>query len=624
MNLRDTILRAWLVGMMLGLGGYVDMQARQPAGEPGMSVLEMIPSERSRILYLIMQVTDSTGAAISREDFNNASIRCGERRADSTQWLELQGIYYAEDPAVRGLLRARDSSATHVLAVWADRFRPDSVTGVPRFDREGWEVYQGESRELFIRWDGPDGTLVDQVALTMGTPTNPLNFSSGDANDWAVVLVSGMLIVAVLLSVFSSGVPQAYNMRFRSRHVKRYKELKQPGVRKFDPITSEEFQDEDKVVVKCRVMHHVDSWEFNGGKCVQYPACSYTANDPCRQGEVPPRSKQFFEQHGAFHKLNWAWFGALGGLIAWGLWALIQNLVSDALTDLMVTLTGISSQAAYYLGKDVLTGISLGAGLAFALSWVMERGQSNQLSWLRVFMRTLLGSLAAFAVFMGGYLLFRNVLGQEYLGGLITWLLFGLVLGSILSLRSSIPLVRGLLGGSIAGLVAYNVFVGLSLAFDAYELAKMIAFIVLGALLGLIVETVVTRLEDFELEYIAPAKYARVVPISKWLKSGLEIIVGSDQSNYVFIKWPDMAVQGRHAKLNYSNSKVLLTPLAETLVNGRPLPVNKAYELQANDIIQPGKESVTRMRFIEKQASSNGTTGARRGGAKAGIHLGNQ
>ena len=590
------ILSAWMPGLLIA-------QADAPPGAGTFALRQILPNEQAKVLYLVMEVRDALGNRVDNNEFNNANIRVFEQQGDSTQWMEVQKVYYAGDP---DLALAVDSG-THVLAVWADRFKPDLGRGVIQMNRNGAEVYRGESRVMQVSWQGQEVA----ESFRMGTPSNPLNFSAGEANDWAVVLLTGLLLVEILLTLASQAIPLTKRMQFRRKYVKPYKAVKESGRRRFDPFTSEEFQDEEMVVNRCRVMHSLDTWEYLGNQCIEFPKCTFGA-DPCRHGEIMPQSRQFFEQHEAFRKLNWMWFGALGGMLAWALWALLKGLDPGWYRDFIASVSDLAGMehVSYYLSKDTLMGLSLGTGLAFALSWATERGQSNKLSWGRVALRSGLGAFLGLVLFFGGYFVLRRFLNSDYVGGLLTWVFFGLGLGAVLSLRSSIGAMRGMIGGVIAGLIAYNIFVGLSLAFDAFEMAKMVAFIVLGAVLGLIVVTVVSRLEDFELEYISPQKYARVNPISKWLKADMDIFIGSDASNYVFVKWHDPEVQARHAKLSYKNGEVLLEPLAETLVNGRVLPLQKPYSLQDGDIIQLGQKSVSRMRFKEKRSEGKARAAA--------------
>ncbi|MDX2285502.1 MAG: FHA domain-containing protein [Bacteroidia bacterium] len=464
-------------------------------------------------------------------------------------------------------------------------------------------IYKGEPHELKVVYRREQ---VRRSRFAFGSPSNPVNFVPVA---WMEVVIIGMLIVSGLLLLFSQLIPVYNQYQFKRKYVKKYKEIKQPGVRRFDPITGDEFEDEELVVAKCRRITSMTSWEYNGFQCPDYPDCMLAA-EPCTHGQTKTAGDNFFAQQGDFRKLNWLWYGSLGGLMAWGVWALLQNIELPALSSLMAAVAG--SQATdfgFSLLRDTLMGLALGLGLTFTLSIVEDRGTSSRTSWSRVLLRTLLGALVAPVVFLGGYFLHQILpsgpgqLAVEYLGSLLVWILFGLALGLVLSVRSTISAQRGILGGVIASAIAFNIFFWLSFLFQAFELPKMIAFVALGAVLGYTIVSVVSRLEDFELEYVSPAKFSRVNPISKWLKADMDIFIGTDPGCYVFIKWNDEFAQARHARLSYQNGHVSLEPLAETVVNGQVAPLNKPTVLKDGDIIQLGRQSISRMRYKEKRSS---------------------
>jgi len=466
-------------------------------------------------------------------------------------------------------------------------------------------IFRGEERILRVSLPNrPD--LVASKRYSIGSPTNIVDLRPKDPTDWPSIAMLGLLLTGGLLAVLSITIPYVRVREFRRKYVRPYAEVKIPRVTKRDPVTNLAFEDDEMVVVKCKTMCSLESWQYNDNQCPNYPACKNVSHQPCREGQGQTGNARFFSQKGVYKKLNWLWFGAIGGWVAWGILAIFKNLnlsfihkgFAAAIDTLGIT-TDIDIEAFTY---DILTGFSLGLGLALTLSLVEEFGQSRKRSYLRVFARALLtGAISLFA-FFGGYLIFKELIKVPYLGGLASWSLFGLTLGFVLSFRASIDTFRAILGGLIASIIAYNIYVGInSFSSQDFEMSKMLSFLCLGGVLGFIIVTVVSRLEDFMLEYISPSRYSRVNPISKWLKTGMDIFIGTDSSCYVFIKWTDPAVESRHAKLSYDHDSVYIEPLAETLVNNVEIPLNKATKLQDGDIIQLGKESVSRMRYIEKR-----------------------
>ncbi len=182
--------------------------------------------------------------------------------------------------------------------------------------------------------------------------------------------------------------------------------------------------------------------------------------------------------------------------------------------------------------------------------------------------------------YFGFYIQYGGLVPNTYLSGLLTWILFGLSIGIILSLRSHIALVRGVVGGLVARLVGPTMYIwGYWLFSSNFLSAKMIGMIVLGAVLGLVLVTVISTLENFELEFVKPKGFQNI-PISKWLKNSQKILIGKEPGSYVYIKWDDPAVTAQHARLFYENGTVYIQPLAETLVNRKMIDINKKSSVE--------------------------------------------
>ena len=468
-------------------------------------------------------------------------------------------------------------------------------------------VFQGESRELMVRAK-KDSDIYTNRAYSFGTPSNPLDLRrrNVDIHHWINRLVIGALIISLLLALLSMLIPQLKKIAFRRKHIKLYKKVKPEGRIKRDPLTGEPFEDTEKVVVKCQHMTALSSWEYNNNQCVYYP-------DECTNGVVNLGADKFFSQEGLNKHLNWLWFGAFGGWIAWGLQALLNNNglgLFNKFSAYLATMPALANSwgaddlnisiMADSLVEQLMMGVAMGIGLGFTLAWVEERGQSSKISWGSILLRTIIAAFAAFILFFIGFFLSKGMDLPPYLGGLVSWVLFGLGLGLVLSIRSNVESLRGLLGGLVAGGIAFTLYFLSSKIYPDFETLKMLSFILYGSVMGIIIVAILKRLEDFELEYLSPEKYRRINPISKWLKADMDIFIGSESGCYVFIKWNDPAVQAKHAKLNFRNNQVFIEPYAETLLNGHNLPLHQKVALKDGDIIKLGNESVTRMKFRAK------------------------
>lgn len=510
--------------------------------------------------------------------------------------LSLFEIKEGREVRIRNFSRQKESSdSLHIFHIHGYDFQA----------RKHEALYIGESRSLRALFS--DESQMAEKSFAIGSPTSPVNLGYVD---WQLLALVGGLLVAALLAIFSQFLPGMKQLRFVRKYVKKYGQIDKKKFARNDPYTLQPFADEDKVVVKCRQIHHHDTWKMLDNKCVNYPGClRHTPGMAmtCQEGEGITPGEVFFSQQGAYRLLNWVWFGALGGFFAWICMVGISFLSLQPVYEWLGKLSG----DGYALLRDCLTGFSLGLFLSFMLAWAEENGQSRQFSWGRILLRALLGAVISTAVFFLAFLFFKEIFGEKmgFVRGLLTWALFGIFLGVSLSIRSSIQFFRGLIGGSLAGSLAFLLYY---LPFllnefewgrNGFEWTKMMAFITLGAILAFTLVSVIRSYEDFELTYLSPAEFRRVNPISKWLKTGMEIFIGTDSSCYVFVKWSDLdpEVQAQHAELSYKDGKVFLKPLHPVWLNGREIPLNKAYELRDKDEIQLGPEGITRMLFTVKK-----------------------
>lgn len=480
------------------------------------------------------------------------------------------------------------------------------------------KVFRGETGTYQLKWKGESDEKTIEHKGTITSDSQQIALS-----EFGLYSFIGLLLVGTILGICSLVVPFIRNLNFKRNFVKPY--VPESNRRRIDPITSEPIEAGELVVHKCQQLTPLSTWEGLGGQCPNYPDCM-DFNNPCKGQGAPIGNDKFFSMNGEYRRLNWMWFGATGGLIAWTILYLFKLLNFDWYKNLFASFftasilrnkstidnTALNNQLEN-LSNDTLAGAAFGLGLIFMLSWVEEKSQPRRISWGRVIFRTMIGMLISLLIFFGGFMLqFYDVLPKGYVGGLITWLFFGAAIGTVLSIQSSISFVRGVIGGLVSIAIAYHVYLLLGSSTSDFILGKLLSLILLGGTLGWILETVVTRLEDFELEYISPENFRNTVPISKWLKAGIDIFIGTDSGSYIYVKWDDGAVQPQHAKLLYDNGVVFIEPMAETLIKGRILPYNRRTALKNGDVIQLGRDSITRMRYKEKgrailNGSANGT-----------------
>ena len=417
------------------------------------------------------------------------------------------------------------------------------------------------------------------------------------------------------LLIFNTLIPAIKKRNFISKYFTKY--IPEGKVRVNDPVYNEPIRAGELVVKRCQQLVPLSTWEDIGRQCPNYPDCMDPKYLGCN-GIGAPLEYDFFSRKGFFNQLNWMWYGAIGGFLAWIILAILnlvnfqgmQVLVGKVFKpgNAIIAATDSIDPAIFRLhletlSNELLLGMTFGAGLMFMLSYIVEISDSRQFSWKMIFVRTLLSMMVSLLVFyIGFYLQYSGLVPNGYFSGLITWLLFGLSIGGILSIRSNILLSRGLLGGLLASFIAFIVYIGISIVFNNFISAKLISLIVLGAILGLVLVTVITSLENFELEFIQP-KGIQNIPISKWLKNGQKIFIGKDPSNYVYIKWEDPSVIPKHAQLLLENGTVYIQPLGETLVNRKLIDMKRKTALKNKDLIQLGREGTSLLRYMEKRSS---------------------
>ena len=466
-------------------------------------------------------------------------------------------------------------------------------------------TFKGELREYCLYED--DRVAPDCELFRAGSWSNPAGpVLRAEGAGYLGYGLFGGLLIALALGIFAVLFPQIRQWRFQREHVVAYAPV--PGRTLFDPATREPITPGEPVVNVCRMPIPLATWRECDNQCPHFPEC--TKNNLQCKGEGVQREQPFFRPTGSNRRLNWIWFGALGGFVGWLLFAVADwgtrrgwgglGRYADRLME-QVT----EGASATTLVEDGLIGACFGTGLILLLSIMEERTQSDKFKYGRIALRTLVGALLSLCVFGLGFLLqATGLIAYPLLVAVLTWTLFGLCLGVVLTVNSSITVARGVVGGLLAGLAGFTIYWLISGLSDDYLLAKLISLILAGGVLGLVLDTVINLAEDYYIEFLQPVEYSRNrVPLSKWLKSDYEIIIGTQPGSQVYIKWPDEAVEPEHARITLENDGVYLLPYGETLVNNQIIG-QKRIRLRNDDIIRLGRRSLTEMRYAETTEST--------------------
>lgn len=434
----------------------------------------------------------------------------------------------------------------------------------------------------------------------------------------------GIILLGLLLAVLSLSVPIYNDRQFRKEYIKKYREVRIPNRQKSDPLTLEPFKDDDLIVVnkKRDLMMKLTSWKYYREHNREDEVGKYA-----ELFKLQTKSGQFFSQRGIFKKLNWLWFGALGGFLAWGIGGLFEQLEWGWYRNLLTGLDNGGVQISSSVFAETITGLAMGLGIVGALASVEETGQSRKFDIGRILLRIGIGFLAAWFIFFLESALIAKLIPFDYLAKLVGWTLFGTALGCVISLFSSIEPINAVKGGLIASLAAFHLYYLFSLPFMQNiftgEISRVLSFISYGGILGLTLFTVVANLETFELRCLSPKDFRGwQSPISKWLKSpSIEFIsIGKNPKSRVYIKWEDDTIRPNHARMRMIAGRPHIEPdEGPVLVNRRP--ISGATLLKNEDQIWLGEKSISILQFIskEEEGEENNTNGAspRKTGFKA-------
>ncbi len=468
-------------------------------------------------------------------------------------------------------------------------------------------ILRGEQRKISIQWND---TLVSKT-FSIGDVVFSENLQR-NLDDWLNISAVGATFISAILLILALLVPYFRKQNFRSKYVKPYAAIKERGRVQRD-ITGEPFEDDQLVVTFCKQVVSYESWKYFGSRCVKYPDCMYEA-DPCTHAENFNSSDRFFDQQGLYRTLNWIWFGALGGYVAWAVWALLYGVLAPQLETLTI------DPAILNVLRGAILGASMGLGLTLWLSYVEVRGQAGSQKVNRIIGRTILGILVGSLSF--GLIIYitepiksgwKSTFWMEFLINLPSWLLLGVGLGAVLSLKSTISIGRGIVGGTIASIIGYGIFFAIVKSFtetDA-EWGRMLGLILMGMILGGFIVSVVYRKGDYELTILTPEKFRKTVPINKWLKSDVDVMIGSDPISQVFINWDSRHVAPQHLRMTHTQNKVYIQPFSETLINGKIVSMDRPSALKHGDVIQLGRHGKTSLQFLinhnDKISNKNGT-----------------
>jgi hypothetical protein len=465
------------------------------------------------------------------------------------------------------------------------------------------EVYAGEPRNYLVTFDNDKYLASKRVILSRADAVWIPNPNYNSISEFQLFII-GLIFIAGLLGLLIFLVPIIVDFLFKKNHVRYYREVKRPGYTPKDPVMLTSFNDNDQVV------------KF-GNRLMLYDTWKYIKKE--QQGDLSKYAEffehevkgNFFSQNGIFKRLNWLWFGTLGGLLAWCFGVLLTKVDTSFLLEFFQSQFDTEgNEISYSLYGRIISGVAIGLGITTMLSIVEERGQSRKFSFQRVLLRVLIAIVITPIVFFIEGLLTTNFIHSNYLGGLIGFSLFGIALGWIVTRFSSIETINGVKGGGAAGLIAFHIYYLLVFTplrdFLNADISRILSLILFGGVLGFIMFAIVSKLESFEIAYFSPKEFSgQVNGITNFLKSeklGYVLIGTHPKECKIWVKWDklDPSIKERHAKLLYDKGTVYIQPEEGSVsVNGQS--ITGKVQLKNNDMFILGPN--TTMQFRSKKVA---------------------
>lgn len=470
--------------------------------------------------------------------------------------------------------------------------------------RTNFQTYKGLNRTVTLSLNTGAINVKDDITYTGCSDMSPCTI----AEDGEVIIQDSNIAVPVLVGIitlvliFISAViiyPSLAKRSFYRKHTQKY-EPEEENETLMCPVCHAEIEKGEEVITKCQHTQHKSCWEHNESNphgctlCEAKFESNFTVSD-------------FFDQKGQTAKLNWMFFGGLAMFFAYIIIEIIgdgNKLYSDFIH---ASLENFYSQAdnEHYIRQNLLSkfysntlnGLFFGFSLGMFFSYLEEkRNQMFFKSYLRILLRAVITGLLGFVIFYAGSAL-SFAINLDYISQLVIWLMFGILIGTALSIGTSISLKNGLVGGLLASVIAFQPFYFIIKFAGMPEITRIISFILYGAILGSVIYVVNSMLENYFLKIIQTPpgneKWNNVeVKIHKWMNAGHDVSIGKAVTNHFTMHWED-DIPDKTVELQKKDEKVFIYVLEASndkpvLLNNRPLAQGTERQVFNEDIIQIG------------------------------------
>lgn len=476
--------------------------------------------------------------------------------------------------------------------------------------------YQGNKRTMKLLLQSDNAYIryaSGKVEYSRGSTSNP--FTVGKDSIWVKMpggLIVGIVLWLVIMIIVQLIIPLFRNRIFSIRYVKKYKpaenELRKECTYCGDPLNAG-----DRVVVKCKHVVHKACWHDFDHVCPEY-------GQNCNEGK-----QEYFDISDPFSRKNrkyyvkWILYGLAGGFISWFLFMIFKD--TESLYRFTIGLVEIISPEidqnslglfAAKISPLLIIGNTMGFFLTLFFSYIEDYRRKSLRVVGSILLRSLIGGIIGFIAFLiGGIILI--LLDKPYTSVFfdwIPWILFGVSIGLLLSIKTTIVWKHGVLGGVIS--IVFSFFILYTLSSDFNYNAILVSFMIFGGGLGVSIATVHSRAEHYYLKILQGKKNVETIPIHKWMSyqgGHNEVYIGTAFSCEIQMNWEtnNTDIAEKHAKLflNASNIPVIVSieKGKTTIYNDRfEMNIGKEYELYSGATFKIGE---TVFQYFEKEKSSS-------------------
>ncbi|MCD4665191.1 MAG: hypothetical protein K8R68_07960, partial [Bacteroidales bacterium] len=331
-------------------------------------------------------------------------------------------------------------------------------------------------------------------------------------------------------------------------------------LRKECPYCSDPLKTGEAVIVKCKHIVHKACWGDFGHVCPEY-------GQNCNNGK-----QDYFDISDPFSKRNkkyylkWVLFGLIGGFLSWFFYMITKDSrfaegLGSATLNLIVPNLSDEGFRALFIDKVssiILIGSLMGMFLTGFFAYIEEYRRKSLAVFGKILLRAFIGLLFGFiSFFLGSIILI--LLNQPYSAvyfDWIPWIIFGVSIGLLLSIKTTIVWKHGVIGGLIS-----IIFCFFSLYFMVGDLgypALLIGFMIYGGGLGFSIATVRSSAEQYFLKILQGKKHEETIPVHKWMSfqgGHNEVYIGKGFACEIQMNWeknnPEIAE--KHAKMFINN-----------------------------------------------------------------------